>query len=446
MKNCRQVNPFAPSSNPFARNSHPFALSLSKGFDKLSPNGGAFRWSGESSRKSHPLNGFPIRSPQVLSAALLAVLLCAALAGQACAQEPELNAALNESVVMVSKKAFVGSTDIETTVYKPDGPGPFPVVVINHGKALGDPRFQSRYRPAIAARYFLQRGYMVLVPMRQGFSKSSGGYIGGGCNVESNGRVQAEDVKTVLDYALAQPDADKSRILVMGQSHGGWTTLAFGTLNYPGVKGLVNFAGGLRQESCAGWQANLGRAAGTYGTETQLPSLWFYGDNDSYFSPSTWQDMAARYNSGGVKARVVAFGTFGSDSHSMFGSSKGQGIWQPEVTRFLESIGLPSQPVPAFARFASTVQKTELPPKTDFAAIGDEPPLPSLSASGKAGYKTFLGKEMPRAFAIGPAGGWAWAEGGDDPAKRALDGCNRQAKVEKCKLYAVDNDVVWTTP
>jgi dienelactone hydrolase len=376
---------------------------------------------------------------------LLAVL-CAALAGPVSAQEVELNAALNESVLMVSRKAVIGSTELETTLYKPDGPGPFPVVVINHGKASGDPRFQSRYRPAIAARYFLQRGYVVVVPMRQGFSKSSGSYIGGGCNVESNGRIQAEDVKAVLDYALEQPYADKSRILVVGQSHGGWTTLAFGTLNYPGVKGLVNFAGGLRQETCAGWQANLGRSAASYAAETRLPSLWFYGDNDSYFSPPTWQEMAARYNSGGEKARVVAFGTFGSDSHSLFGSSKGQAIWQPELTRFLETVGLPSQPVPALARFASSsAPQTVAPPKTDFAAITEEPPLSFLSAAGKSGYKVFLNKEVPRAFAVGPAGGWSWAEGGDDPLKRALDSCNRHAK-EKCKLYAVDNDVVWTTP
>jgi dienelactone hydrolase len=375
---------------------------------------------------------------------LVLAWLCAAFAGQAVAQESELNAALNESIVLISKKAVIGSTELETTIYKPDGPGPFPVVVINHGKAYGDPRFQSRYRPAIAARYFMQRGYVVLVPMRQGFSKSSGSYIGGGCNVESNGRVQAEDVKAVLDYALEQPYADKSRILIMGQSHGGWTTLAFGALNYPGVKGLVNFAGGLRQETCAGWQAGLARAAAGYAAETSVPSLWFYGDNDSYFTPSTWQDMAARYNAGGGKARLVAFGTFGSDSHSLFGATKGQAIWQPEVTRFLAEVGLPSKPLPALARLGANPQ-TEVPPKTDFAAITEEPKLPFLSASGKAGYKLFLSKEVPRAFAIGPTGGWGWAEGGDDPLKRALDNCNRHA-AGKCKLYAVDNDVVWTQP
>jgi hypothetical protein len=32
---------------------------------------------------------------------------------------------------------------------------------------------------------------------------------------------------------------------------------------------------------------------------------------------------------------------------------------------------------------------------------------------------------------------------GDDPAKRALDACNRRTN-NACKLYAVDDDVVWT--
>src|SRR5688500_2747920 len=177
-------------------------------------------------------------------------LLAAAFAsGAASAQTVELNASLNETVQMIPKKGFF-TIELETTIYKPDGDGPFPLALINHGKAPGDTRFQARFRPGVAARYFLLRGYAVVVPMRQGFSKSNGTYIGGGCNVESNGRVQAEDVKAVLDYLVAQPWIDKERMVVLGQSHGGWTTLAFGAQNYPGVKGLVNFAGGLRQENC----------------------------------------------------------------------------------------------------------------------------------------------------------------------------------------------------
>jgi dienelactone hydrolase len=328
-------------------------------------------------------------------------------------------------------------------VFKPEGPGPFPLVVINHGKALGDPRFQSRYRPTLAARWFMQRGYVVVVPMRQGFSKSSGSYIGGGCNVESNGRVQAEDVKAVLDYFTAQPFVDKSNILLMGQSHGGWTTLALGTLSYPGVKGLVNFAGGLKQENCSSWGSVLAAAAGSYGKETALPSLWFYGDNDSFFPVNTWRSMHERYSRAGGKARMVAFGLFGSDSHAMFGSRIGQNIWQPEVSAFLQQVGLPATPLVSFEKYGPPTPMA-VPPKTGFAAIDDVTKIPFIRESGHAGYQNFLGRTSPRAFALAPNGAWGWADGGDDPLAYAIQKCNARG-AGQCMLYAVDGDVVWKT-
>ena len=312
---------------------------------------------------------------------IAAALLVAA--GSAFAQAPEIDSALNESVQVVHKPG-VFAIGLETTVYMPEGDGPFPVVVINHGKANGDPRFQARYRPAQPARYFLQRGYAVVVPMRQGFSKSGGSYIGGGCNVESNGRVQAEDVKAVLDFVAAQPWADRQRLLVVGQSHGGWTTLAFGAQNYPGVKGLVNFAGGLRQDGCPNWKEALAGGAASYARGTQLPSLWFYGDNDSYFDPPTWRAMFEQYTAAGGKAKLVAFGRFGADSHSLFGSPAGGAIWQPEMTAFLASIGMPSQPQAAYAKFGVR-SGMPVPRATDFAALDDETKVPHVRDTGRAG-------------------------------------------------------------
>ena len=288
-------------------------------------------------------------------AKVAAALLVAVSA--ASAQAPETDSALNESVQSIRKPGLF-NIDLETTVYRPEGDGPFPVVVINHGKASGDPRFQSRYRPAQAAGYFLQRGYAVVVPMRQGFSKSGGSYIGGGCNVESNGRVQAEDVKAVFDDLVAQPWVDKERMLVVGQSHGGWTTLAFGVQNYSGVRGLVNFAGGLRQEQCPNWKEALASGAASYGRRTRLPSLWFYGDNDSYFDPPTFHAMFDQYTAAGGPARLVAFGTFGADAHSLFGSRTGAATWQPELDAFLASIGLPNRVQPAFAKYGAPASLT----------------------------------------------------------------------------------------
>jgi dienelactone hydrolase len=289
------------------------------------------------------------RSVVCLGTLFVNLLYCSLVAAQ--------TATLPEEVLMV-KKPGMFSQELETTFFKPEGNGPFPLVVINHGKAAGDPKFQGRSSYPRAARFFLARGYAVALPMRQGFSKSTGSYIGGGCNVGSNGLVQAEDVKATLDHFSAQPFIDKTRMLVAGQSHGGLTTMAFGTFNYPGVKGLINFAGGLRQEACAGWESVLARAFGSYAKDTQVPSIWFYGDNDSYWPKEVWQSMFSKYAdnlplSGNAKAQMLAFGTFVTDAHSMFGHVEGQKIWQPEVDKFLAQLGLPNTII--FPQYAAPI-------------------------------------------------------------------------------------------
>ena len=253
---------------------------------------------------------------------------------------------LPEEVVFVPKKLFLGSVSLETTIFKPSGDGPFPLVIINHGKANGLTQFQPRYRPLSPVRFFLERNYIVLVPMRQGFSKSSGHYMGGGCSLEANGLNQAEDIPPVIMFAHQLPYVDKTRTLIVGQSHGGWTTLAYGASKPdPSVKGLINFAGGLRREGCGDWQSDLYKTAGTFGKETTLPSLWLYGDNDSYFSRFVADRMFENYRLGNPNAKFIAYGSFGSDSHMLFTSSDGKVIWAPYVDQFLEDIGLPNKVV-----------------------------------------------------------------------------------------------------
>jgi dienelactone hydrolase len=205
---------------------------------------------------------------------LCGVLVIAAAFCATAAFAQDLDATLREEVVMVPSTGFTES-ELEVTLYRPPGDGPFPVMVINHGRALGNARMQPRARYPVAAREFVSRGYLVAVPMRQGFSRSGGNEISGGCNVQSNGVQQAKSVRRTLDWLGQQPFADVSRNVVMGQSHGGLTTLAYGTDPHPGTKLLVNFAGGLRQEGCTGWQSNMTRGIGSYGETTKLPSLWF---------------------------------------------------------------------------------------------------------------------------------------------------------------------------
>lgn len=340
--------------------------------------------------------------------------------------EQLLNKSLNETVVFIRNGDGPLAPVLETTFFRPDGEGPFPLVVINHGKAVGNPRFQSRARYIVASREFVRRGYVVMIPMRSGFSRSTGNYVSGGCNIESNGLVQARDVRVALDYAKALPHVDPSRIVVMGQSHGGLTTLAFGTMPYAGVRGLINFAGGLRKTECIGWEQVLVSAFRAYGQENRFPSLWFYGDNDSYWSPETRNAMLNAYVGAGGNARMVAFGKFGSDAHGLFGHREGWSIWWPEVERFLAKLGMPTSLLPR-------------PASTDPALVRLEEAAATMhwGARCQRAFQDFIDADYPRAFAWS-AGVCSVAVGGENPGRRALDLC-RSRMPGGCQLFAVDD-------
>ena len=352
---------------------------------------------------------------------------------------PGIDPTVNEQVVMLPVVENGKSFQFETTLFKPPGDGPFPLLVMNHGKDRGSPADQHRDRFLALSREFVKRGYAVAVPMRKGFSKSTGTYTDFGCNMKDNGQQQADDVQAALDALVKLPFIDREHIIVAGQSYGGLATVAFGTRRYPGVRGLINFAGGLRIDgSSCDWKASLVKAVGNYGAKSSLPGLWFYGENDSYFDHLLAQQMQAAYQAGGGAAQLVAYGNFKNDAHGMVGSRDGIAIWLPETERFLKSIGMPADEVVAIA-------DTPRPPASGYAPVASVESVPNLGTQGKAGYREYLAKGTPRAFAISGSGAWSWAEEGDDPSERALTACQKNSRLP-CLLYSVDNDVVWNDP
>ncbi len=370
------------------------------------------------------------------------VVLPAGAPASPSAQEP-LAATLREEVLMLPKPGPQGAepVELETTLFRPPGDGPFPLVLINHGKATGDPHLQGRTRLLYPVRELLARGYAVATPMRQGFARSGGHYVGKGCNVERNGQLQADDVQAALQALSHRPDLDTRRVVVMGQSHGGLTTLALGARRLPNVVGLVNFAGGLKQGTCPGWETGLARAAGHYGAATQVPSLWFYGTNDSYFAPFVWHGMFDAYTAAGAQARLVDVGAFADDSHTLFGSSAGVPVWLPEMDRFFRQLGLPFD---VKYRVVLADHDHPVPPPSDFAPLDDATRLPFVGAGGRRAYAQFLASAPPKAFAIGPNGAWVWSGGVPDAMAQALSRCAAASPRGACGLYAVDDQVVWT--
>jgi dienelactone hydrolase len=118
------------------------------------------------------------------------------------------------------------AASIPIKVTKPDGPGPFPAVVILHDcSGLGP---QSSHSPARWARLLHEQGYVVVIPD----SFSTRGHAAGVCTDDSPGRNEVNPYRRVRDayealaYARALPYVDGAHVGVMGGSHGGSTTLA----------------------------------------------------------------------------------------------------------------------------------------------------------------------------------------------------------------------------
>ena len=373
-----------------------------------------------------------------LMTAVCAVLLSLASCAASLTALP-LNAALNEQVQMIPVEQDGALTLLQTTLFKPPGDGPFPLLLMNHGKSLGDPHQQSRDRFVAISREFVRRGYAVAIPMRTGFAGSGGQYREAACDMARNGQIQASDVRATLDYLRRQPWVDATRILIGGQSYGGLATLAIGTQASSGVRGLLNFAGGLRMHGGqCDWQRSLVQAFAQFGRHTKVPSLWFYGANDRHFAPPLVQRLVDAYLGAGGPAQVVRYGIFRSDAHGMSATSEGVAIWWPATEKFLQQIDMPTA-------VTWTLPDDIALPASGYATLEDVAAVPFLNGGGREAYRQFLVNPSPRAFALAPSGDWSWAAEGEEPMGQALLNCGQRAH-QRCVLYAVNEVVVWPEP
>ncbi len=371
------------------------------------------------------------------------VILCCffAVPGSGYADENESSEppiSMNEEVLKIPADSE-NPAMLTVTLLRPNGSGPFPLAVMNHGSSTNREKNQNhRYYRTYSAYYFLSRGYAVVLPMMRGYGGSEGKQNLNGCNQEEVGNRNAKDIAAVISYMSAQSDIDSSRIVMAGQSFGGFNTLAYGAGGDVKVKGLINFAGGGIISNCSSTLTALEKAAGHYGAKTTIPSLWFYGDNDSKFPPEISRAMYNSYTAAGGQAELVAYGRFMEDSHEMLGFPEGFKIWMPKVDAFLSKLGLPSGNVnPAYLPM-------DFPAPTNFAKIDDVDAVPYLNDQGRKTYKQFLEKKMPRVFVVTNRGGNISFNGGFDPLGRAMAACKKHNM--PCEVYAVDDYVVWTPP
>lgn len=240
---------------------------------------------------------------------------------------------------------------MHTIVHRPRGEGPHPLAIINHGSprsASDRADFVSRFSAASA--WFVERGFAVALPTRRGYGPTGGSYAEnfGRCDspdYHGGGLATAQDIRSALLYMRAQPFVDPNRIVLVGQSAGGWGVLASAGQNLPGVVAIVNFAGGRGSRGpdnvCS--PSILVRAARRFGEGANSPVLSIYTANDTFFNPSLARRMHEAFVEGGAgRAQLVQLAAFRQDGHGLFAHRDGPDFWGPHVEPFLREF-VPAQ-------------------------------------------------------------------------------------------------------
>jgi dienelactone hydrolase len=228
-----------------------------------------------------------------------------------------------------------GELRIQAYLYKPDGEGPFPAVIYNHGSRVAR-EHRSNPFPYIGAM-LAKAGYVVLVPERRGYGKSDGTTWRAGADpstVIPYLEKETDDVLAGVDYLRTLPYVDGKRIGIMGWSFGGIVTmLAIARTNV--FLAAVNQAGGAQT-----WERNAGVRSALIAAadKATTPTLLMVAENDRTTASVT--TLAERFKVRGVDHKLVIYEAFRPETslsaggHAIFGA-QGQKIWRPDVLEFL---------------------------------------------------------------------------------------------------------------
>ena len=225
---------------------------------------------------------------------------------------------------------------------------PLPLVVLSHGTSRNpQQRGGERCRYDAQSWEFVSMGFAVVIPMRRGYGHSEGDYAEaeGLCDHSrfyEAGLESARDLQATVAYVSALPGIDPQRLVLAGHSSGGFASLILASQGLPGVRGVINFAGGRGSkvsQNCS--PDKLIEACGLAGRTTRVPTLWLYAQNDSYFPPQLAREMSAAFRQAGGQVELVMLPPFGEEGHYLFTDVRGLVRWTPVVNRFLNDLGFP---------------------------------------------------------------------------------------------------------
>jgi dienelactone hydrolase len=160
------------------------------------------------------------------------------------------------------------------------------------------------------SKWFVDRGFAVLLPQRRGHGATGGGHAETfrqphGVDFIAAGQNGADDISAAVSYMRKQKFIDGANISLVGVSSGGWASLALASRNPPFIRAAINFAGGRggRVRGIANQNVapeKLVEASAFFGQLARIPSLWIYARNDKHFGPDLAQRLYQAWEKGGA--------------------------------------------------------------------------------------------------------------------------------------------------
>jgi dienelactone hydrolase len=225
------------------------------------------------------------------------------------------------------------------------------LVIINHGSPPNSsdrPGMKVTACDSEAVQWFVQRNYAVVAVLRLGYGATGGPWTEGYAGCENADYYKAgletgRQIGAMVDFATALPNVTPNNVIVVGQSAGGWGTIAYSGMPHPKVFAFINMAGGRGGHHHDRPNSNcksdrLVAAAGEYGKTSRTPMLWVYTGNDTFFGPPIAEAMFQTFQAAGGQAQLIRPDEFGRDGHQLFFGRGGSAIWGPIVDVYLSNM------------------------------------------------------------------------------------------------------------
>lgn len=227
-------------------------------------------------------------------------------------------------------------------LFMPDGEGPFPAVLYNHGSA---PKMLNSQASALIGPMFAKKGWIFFMPYRrgQGLSEDQGTYImdeiksakwslfksASETMVHLLETDHLNDQMAALEWLKKQKFVQKKCIGAMGNSFGGIETIL-------GMARADYFAGIDASGGAQSWRHSdkLQMAMKSAVSKIQKPVFFFQAANDYDLSPS--KVLSSEMMESGKVAKIKIYPEFGSsekEGHSF--PYRGVSIWFDDVFSFL---------------------------------------------------------------------------------------------------------------